>query len=278
MPSSPQILSGLREIASEYDALVCDVWGVLHDGREGRQDAVDALRRFRARHGKVVLLSNAPRPKRDLEEQFARVGVPSDSYDDIVTSGIAARIDLEARRPRSMYHLGPERDRGIFEGLGIELTGVENAEVVLNSGLFEDDVETPDDYRELLDAMSARGLLMLCANPDRVVQRGGRLIYCAGALADRYEKAGGKVVYFGKPMPPIYDLVRARLAGSVRALAIGDGLHTDIKGANGAGLDALFIADGIHGEDIGAVTAEHMAELFAKTGVHARAAMQALVW
>lgn len=274
----PQILTGLREIASGYDALVCDVWGVLHDGQAARQEAVGALRQFRETRGRVVLLSNAPRPKRDVETMFKRLGVALDCYDEIVTSGIAARADLETRKPATMFHLGPERDRGIFEGLGIALTDIEQAGIVLNSGLFDDDVETPDDYKDRLARMKARGLLMLCANPDWVVQRGGKLIWCAGALAKAYEKIGGEVIYYGKPMTAIYDFVRAAAPDAKRMLAIGDGLHTDVKGANAAGIDALFIADGIHGEEIGAVTSEHMAELFAKGGVHARAAMRALVW
>jgi HAD superfamily hydrolase (TIGR01459 family) len=274
----PQILTGLREIATDYDALVCDVWGVLHDGQAARQEAVDALRQFRETGGRVVLLSNAPRPKRDVETMFKRLGVALDCYDEIVTSGIATRVDLETRKPATMFHLGPERDRGIFEGLGIALTDIEEAEIVLNSGLFDDDVETPDDYKDRLARMKARGLLMLCANPDWVVQRGGKLIWCAGALGDAYEKIGGEVIYYGKPMTAIYDFVRAAAPEARRMLAIGDGLHTDVKGANAAGIDALFIADGIHGEEIGAVTSEHMAELFAKAGVRARAAMRALVW
>src|SRR6185312_14439096 len=238
--------------------------------------AVAALKEFRKARGRVVLLSNAPRPKRDLLAQFERYGIAPDSYDEIVTSGIATRLDLERRRPRAMYHLGPERDRGIFAGLGIEETDIEGADIVLNSGLFDDDVETPDDYKDSLAEMKARGLLMLCANPDWVVQRGGKLIWCAGAVANEYEKIGGKVIYYGKPWRAIYDLVRANASG--RLLAIGDGLHTDIKGANAAGIDALFIADGIHGEDVREMTAEHMAELCAKAGVVARAAMRTLSW
>jgi len=281
MSSLPSILSGLSAIASDYDALVCDVWGVLHDGTAARPEAVDALNRFRAERGRVVLLSNAPRPKRDLEIQFRRFGVALDCYDAIVTSGIAARSDL-ARRCKDhrlkMFHLGPERDRGIFEGLDIDETGIEDAEIVLNSGLFDDDRETPDDYKDRLAQMKARGLTMLCANPDWVVQRGGKLVWCAGALADAYEKIGGEVIYYGKPMPAIYDVVRAELPGARRLLAIGDGLHTDIKGANAAGIDALFIADGIHGEKIGEVTPQRMAELFAEAGVAARAAMPRLAW
>jgi HAD superfamily hydrolase (TIGR01459 family) len=277
----PRILTGLSEIASDYDALVCDVWGVLHNGHTGNQDAVSALREFRNSRGRVILLSNAPRPKRDVEAMFKRFDIPPDCYDEIVTSGIATRIDLENRskvRRLRMFHLGPERDRGIFEGLNIETSDIAGADIVLNSGLFDDDVETPDDYKARLAEMKARNLLMLCANPDRVVQRGGKLIWCAGALADAYEKIGGPVTYYGKPKPEIYDLVRAAAPDARRMLAIGDGMHTDIRGANAAGIDALFIADGIHGEEIGAVTSDHMAVLFATAGVHARAAMRALVW
>ena len=277
----PQILSGLREIASDYDALVCDVWGVLHNGHAANLEAVAALKEFRSSRGRVILLSNAPRPKRDVETMFKRFDIPPDCYDEIVTSGIATRIDLEnrskAKRLR-IFHLGPERDRGIFEGLNIETADIANADIVLNSGLFDDDVETPDDYKDRLAGMKARGLLMLCANPDWVVQRGGKLIWCAGALADAYEKIGGEVIYYGKPKPEIYDLVRAGAPGAKRLLAIGDGMHTDIKGANVAGIDALFIADGIHGEDVADMSPGHLAELFAKAGVHARAAMRALVW
>ena len=274
---NPRILSGLSEIAPDYDSLVCDVWGVLHNGHVANRPAVEALRKFRAR-GKVVLLSNAPRPKRDLLVQFERFRIPEDAYDEIVTSGIAARLDLERRKPPTMYHLGPERDRGIFEGLGIQQTGIAGAQVVLNSGLFDDDVETPDDYAAPLAEMKAHELTMLCVNPDRVVQRGGKLIWCAGALADAYEKIGGEVTYYGKPRPEIYDLVRASLPGAINLLAIGDGMHTDIKGANGIGINALFIADGIHGEDVGDMSPEHLEQLFAKAGVEACAAMRALVW
>jgi HAD superfamily hydrolase (TIGR01459 family) len=277
----PKILSGLSEIASDYDALVCDIWGVLHDGRAGNLIAADALKEFRKSRGRVILLSNAPRPRRDVEAMLQRFSVPLDCCDEIVTSGIATRIDLEKRAASGrlrMFHLGPERDRGIFEGLDIEETDIVGAEIVLNSGLFDDDVETPDDYADRLAAMKARNLLMLCANPDWVVQRGGKLIWCAGALADAYEKIGGAVIYYGKPKPEIYDLVRATLPGAKRLLAIGDGMHTDIKGANAAGIDALFIADGIHGEDVSDMSPVHLSELFAKAGVHARAAMRALVW
>jgi HAD superfamily hydrolase (TIGR01459 family) len=281
MSGEPQLLTHLADIAPKYDALICDIWGVLHDGATAFSAACDALKHFRDRHGRVVLLTNAPRPATDLEAQFRRFGVPLDCFDAIVTSGEAAREDLARRSAAArlaLLHLGPARDRNVFEGLNVELVDQAHAELVLCTGLYNDETETPDDYAGLLAGLHARGLVMLCANPDLVVQRGGQLVYCAGALAQAYERIGGSVVYYGKPHGPIYDVALKALNGASRTLAIGDGLHTDIKGANGAGIDALFIADGIHGEDVTEFTARHIAELFAGAGVHAVAAMRALVW
>jgi HAD superfamily hydrolase (TIGR01459 family) len=282
----PRILTSLSEIASEYDALICDAWGVLHNGQEPRLEAAQALSHFRRAHGPVVLLSNAPRPVADIEAQFTRIGVPLDCYDAIVTSGVATRDELARRasgKKLAMLHIGPERDRGVFEGLNIECVEVAQSELVLCTGLWDDDTETPDNYAELLANLRARDLTMLCANPDIVVQRGGALIYCAGAIAKAYEELGGDVVYYGKPHRPIYDMTLAtaqRIAGRAieRPLAIGDGMDTDIKGANRAGIDALFIADGVHAAQMGKLTAEGAAQLFAVPGVHAVAAMHKLVW
>jgi len=281
MNDEPQLLTHLADIAPKYDALICDIWGVLHNGATAFSAACSALKHFRERHGRDVLLTNAPRPAKALEDQFRRFGVPLDCFDAIVTSGEAARADLARRSAAvrlAMLHLGPERDRNVFEGLNIALSDHAHAELVLCTGLYNDDHETPEDYAGLLAGLRKRDLVMLCANPDLVVQRGGQLVYCAGALAQAYEDIGGSVVYYGKPHRPIYDAALATLKGASRMLAIGDGLHTDIRGANAAGIDALFIADGIHGEDVAEFTARHIAELFAETGVHAVAAMRALVW
>jgi len=276
-----RLLAGLSEIAPQYDTLICDVWGVLHNGATAHAPACAALKTFRAKHGRVVLLSNAPRPASDVEIQFERIGVPLDCYDTIVTSGAAAREDLARRCARgglAMLHLGPERDHSVFAGLNVTLTDVAGAEIVLCTGPYDDETETPADYAGRLADLQARGLTMLCANPDLVVQRGGKLVYCAGSLAQAYEKIGGKVVYYGKPHLPIYQHVRAVAGGAPRPLAIGDGLVTDIRGANAAGIDVLFIADGIHGEDVTEFTEAHLEKLFAGVGVHAKAAMRALVW
>ncbi|HEY7979595.1 MAG TPA: TIGR01459 family HAD-type hydrolase [Rhizomicrobium sp.] len=277
-----KIIAGLREIAPTYDALVCDVWGVLHNGHSAFADACAALKTFKENHGPVILLTNAPRPVSDVEELFVKkYGVPLDCYDTIVTSGVATRDDLVERTKShrlAMLHLGPERDSGIFGGLNIDTVDVEQAEIVLCSGLYDDDTETPADYAPLLEKMKARELTMICANPDWVVQRGGKLVYCAGAVANEYEKIGGQVIYYGKPKTAIYDYIRTAAKGAKNLLAIGDGMHTDIKGANAAGIDALFIADGVHGEDVAEMTERHLGELFAKAGVQAKAAMRALVW
>ncbi|MGH6878538.1 MAG: TIGR01459 family HAD-type hydrolase [Rhizomicrobium sp.] len=283
---TPVILGGLGEIADGYEALLCDVWGVVHDGRRAHASAVEALQRFRAGRGPVILLSNAPRPAEDVEEQFARLGVPPDCYDSILTSGMLTREDLERRaggKPLRMLHIGPERDSGIFAGLPVQRVDAGAAEIVLCTGLLDDDAETPEDYRALLSRLKERKLTLLCANPDIVVQRGGRLVWCAGALARLYTELGGKSVYYGKPHAPIYmaalGLVRtAARHGEPRVLALGDGLETDIRGANTAALDAVFIADGVHGEDIRELTGAALAELFATAGVVAKGAMRTLVW
>jgi HAD superfamily hydrolase (TIGR01459 family) len=277
-----QIISNLSEIARDYDALVCDVWGVLHNGDKAFPAACAALKTFKETRGPVILLTNAPRPVSDVEQLFVeKYGVPLDCYDAIVTSGVATRDDLEQRTKQGrlkMLHLGPERDNGIYTELNIETTDVDHAQIVMCSGLYDDETEGPDDYVQLLATMKARNLTMICANPDWQVQRGGRLVYCAGAVANAYEKIGGEVVYYGKPKTEIYDYVRGAMKGATRPLAIGDGMHTDIKGANAAGIDALFIADGVHGEDVTDLTERHLGELFAKAGVAAKAAMRALVW
>jgi HAD superfamily hydrolase (TIGR01459 family) len=282
----PTILDGIAKIADSYDALLCDIWGVVHDGSHAHEKAVEALRNFRARRGPVILLSNAPRPAEDVEEQFARLAVPSDCYDSILTSGVIAREDIARRsmeRRLPLLHIGPERDRGIIAGLPVICVDSEQAEIVLCTGLFDDDSETPEDYRTLLSNLQNRGLTLLCANPDIVVQRGGKLIWCAGALARLYADLGGAVVYYGKPHMPIYDaaLARLRMAAKrdvLQVLVLGDGLETDIRGANGAGLDAVFIADGIHGEDIPELTPTALAALFEHARVTARGAMRRLVW
>ncbi len=280
----PPLLRGLSEIAGRYDGVICDVWGVVHNGVEGSAPAIAALRRFRSERGPVVLLSNAPRPAIGVETQFDRLGIPRDFYDGVVTSGGAVRADLEARtrdgKALKIFYLGPARDSPLLEGLNIALTDIDDADLVLCTGPFKDETEKPEDYRDMLMRFKARRLVFLCANPDIVVQRGDKLIYCAGALARFYEELGGAVVYYGKPHAAVFERALAELNTHKRianALVIGDGLETDILGANRMGLDVLFIGGGIHGAEL-RENPDALAQLFRKLGVHAAAAMPELEW
>ncbi len=288
--SLPRLISGLSEIAPHHDALICDVWGVVHDGQRHHPAAADALYRFKERHGPVVLLTNAPRVPAEVAAQCTSYGLPSDCYDAIVSSGGAAREELARRSADhglALYYIGPDRDLPMIEGLNVRRASMGEAEVALVIGLRDDMVETPADYDSELADMRMKGLPMLCANPDLVVHRGERLLYCAGTLAANYEKLGGEAIYYGKPHRPVYESALAAAAQAAKAagrqspkrpLAVGDGLLTDIKGANGAGLEALFIADGVHGEDAEPYTPEHLAALFTRFGARAGSVTRRLAW
>ena len=282
----PRLISGLSEIAAGHDALICDVWGVVHDGKTHHPAAADALYRFKEKHGPVVLLTNAPRVPAEVAIQCTSYGLPPDCYDAIVSSGGAARQELERRsasRTLALYYIGPDRDLPMIEGLDLRRTEIAEAEVTLAIGLRDDMTETVEQYAGELAALRAKDLTMLCANPDLVVHRGDRLLYCAGSLAKAYEELGGRVIYYGKPHLPVYESALGALAAILghaprRPLAVGDGLLTDIKGANAAGLEALFIADGVHGEEIEPYSGEHLAALFARFGAMAGSATRKLAW
>ena len=282
----PRLISGLSEIAAGHDALICDVWGVVHDGKTHHPAAADALYRFKEKHGPGVLLTNAPRVPAEVAIQCTSYGLPPDCYDAIVSSGGAAREELERRsasRTLALYYIGPDRDLPMIEGLDLRRTEIAEAEVTLAIGLRDDMTETVEQYAGELAALRAKDLTMLCANPDLVVHRGDRLLYCAGSLAKAYEELGGRVIYYGKPHLPVYESALGVLAAILghaprRPLAVGDGLLTDIKGANAAGLEALFIADGVHGEDIAPYTDEHLAALFSRHGAKAGSATRKLSW
>ena len=251
-----EVIDGLGELASRFDALLCDVWGVIHNGRESFPEACAALARWRAQIGPVILISNAPRPAEAVARQLDGLGVPRDSWSAIVTSGDVSRSLLAARAPGPAFRIGPPKDDPLYAGLGLAFAPVEDAAFVACSGPNDEDVETPEDYRAVLVAAAGRGLTMICANPDLVVQRGDALIYCAGALAKLYEALGGEVIWAGKPYGPIYCLAfeKAGRPDRSRVLAIGDGLLTDLAGAREQGLDALFVADGVHASE--ALTSE----------------------
>jgi HAD superfamily hydrolase (TIGR01459 family) len=252
-------IAGLSEISDHYDVILCDIWGVLHNGVASFTQASDALVSFRRRDGAVILISNAPRPSPPIARQVLKLGVSPDAFDAIVTSGDVTIGLMEEQAGGRVLHIGPERDHSLFDaaaettGARAKLVSLEHAQYVLCTGLRNDEIETLDDYEPELQAMSNRGMAMICANPDIVIHRGDALIYCAGALARRYEELGGSVVYAGKPYAPIYDRalalaehIRGAPIERPRVLAIGDGMRTDIAGAARAGLDVLFVTGGIH--------------------------------
>lgn len=253
----PRSIPGLSAVADDYDLMLSDIWGVVHNGKAHFPPAVEALRRFRAKGGRVVLLTNAPRPHGPIREQLDGLAVPRDAYDAIVTSGDVAAEMIVARGGAPLHHIGPERDLSLYAtveralGRPQPLAGPEAAEFCVCTGLFDDVTETPDDYVETFKVMRARDLPMICANPDIIVHRGEDEVYCAGALAARYVEMGGVVIHAGKPYAPIYEMA-LRAAGvnppKTRILAIGDAMATDIKGARNLGVDAIFVTAGIHRE------------------------------
>ena len=222
------MISNFSTLAPDYDVLLSDVWGVIHNGITAHPHACDALMRMRARGGVVVLITNAPRPSEQVARQLERLHVPRESYDAIVSSGDVTRSVIAERHGQTLYHLGPERDRSIFSGSNVHFAPLESADYVVCTGLEDDEVEAPDDYRARLELMLARKLFMVCGNPDVVVERGSTLVYCAGALADLYATMGGKVLFAGKPYRPIYDMALAKAEAAAgrrvppRVLAVGE--------------------------------------------------------
>ncbi len=252
-------IRGLGEISDRYDAILCDIWGVLHDGIASFAPASEALASFRRRGGAVVLITNAPRPSPPIHRQVLRLGVAPEAFDAIVTSGDVTIGLMGEQTGDRVLHIGPERDLSLFDAAAAmtggrpRLVALDDADYALCTGLRNDEVETPDVYEPELRAMATRGMTMICANPDIVIHRGETLIHCAGALARCYEELGGPVIYAGKPHAPIYaralalaERARGATIGKGRVLAIGDGMKTDIAGAARAGLEALFVTGGIH--------------------------------
>ena len=288
MTATPPLIPHFAALAGGYDVLLCDVWGVVHNGLTAHAHACDALMRARAQRAAVVFITNSPRPSDGVARQFERLHVPRETYDAMVSSGDVTRDVIAGRRGQSMFHLGPERDKSIFDGLNLRFAPLASADYVVCTGLVDDETETPDDYRATLETMQARKLFMVCGNPDLVVERGDKLVYCAGALADLYATMGGEVLYAGKPYRPIYDMALGRAETALgrkvaheRVLAIGDSLRTDLKGAHALGFDFLFVTSGIHAEELGGRDRPDTAALnatFAATGAMPKAVMRQLVW
>jgi HAD superfamily hydrolase (TIGR01459 family) len=279
------VVSSIEELGSNYAAWLVDIWGVMHNGVRAFPGAVEATRRFREQGGIVVLLSNSPRPSEGLQHQLRSLGVHDQSYDATISSGDLTRHELAKHAGARVYHIGPERDLPIFASIDVTRVDAADAELIVCTGLFDDETETPEDYEVVLKELSERKLTMLCANPDHLVERGHRLVYCAGALAQLYAEDGGEVIYAGKPFAPMYELAEGKIAGLAgrpvargEILAIGDGVHTDMAGAEDFGLDAVFVASGLHvgpgGEGLDDL---RLAELFEGRKAP-RAAMPALIW
>ena len=269
-PKMTEIIATLGQVARRYDAVFCDLWGCLHDGVTPFPAAVAALQNFRAQGGRVLLLTNAPRPKSSIVNQLDAMNVPRDAWDEVVSSGDAAQYALiTGAVGRRVHHIGALKDEPFFTDFADDLqmtlasqppitrVALSDAEGIVCTGLANDLTETPDDYRAQLLLGKTKGLTMLCANPDIIVDMGDKRLYCAGALAQAYEEMGGKALYFGKPHPPIYDLARRRLSllidqSDPRILCIGDGITTDVQGGIAESLDTLFVTGGIAATEFGA--------------------------
>jgi HAD superfamily hydrolase (TIGR01459 family) len=282
--------AGLKALAPRYQVLLCDIWGVVHNGIVAYEPASEALRRFRKGGGCVILVTNAPRPAASVAVQLDRLGVPRSAYDAIVTSGDITRAAIVERQGQTLHHMGPPRDLPLFEGLSLRFGSVEEADYVVCTGLHNDETETVEDYRERLERMRGRGAWMVCANPDLVVERGHRLIPCAGALALAYEEMGGQVHYAGKPHRPVYEAalaLAARISGKAGidpagVLAIGDAIRTDIAGAEAFGIHSLLVARGIHGGELKLdalpLDSEHAQDWLSRQVARPTAVTDMLVW
>ncbi len=286
--TSVSLLSGLSRVADQYDAILCDVWGVIHNGREAFLAGCEALQQFRRTRGPVVLITNAPVPKERVTRLFPKLGVLADCFDDVVASGDATRNELMRLAPGPVYRIGLNEDVSVYQGLPLEFSDDPDvAKVICCTSLRDYPSGTPEPYRAELKMLAGRGLPMICANPDIVFRQGDRLIWSAGALAEIFVEEGGTVIAPGKPHEPIYSLAFAKVAGIIgrnversRVLAIGDGPATDILGANLQGIDSLFIGSGIHGHVIGEGQdfIASASKVLADDGAAATYAMHALAW
>lgn len=280
--STIPLIADIADVSGAFDVWFLDIWGVLHNGVRPYPGAVHAAQKFRSRGGSVVLVSNSPRPRAGVARQLDQIGVPQDAYDAILTSGDVSRTLIAGYAGHCVFHLGPQRDLLVYDGLDVTLGKLGEARVVICTGLFDDETETPENYRGLLDEAYAKGLEMVCVNPDVKVERGSRIIYCAGALAQAYEALGGRVSYAGKPHKPIYTealrVARELRGGTLeetRVLAIGDGAKTDVGGARNAGLAAVYIASAVNMFD-GETLPYAAARLFPDPNLRPLAVMEAL--
>jgi HAD superfamily hydrolase (TIGR01459 family) len=276
----------LRDVTDSVDVLLSDIWGVVHNGLEAFPEACQALHNHRSRGGTVILITNAPRPADSVQRQLRKLHIADETYDAIVTSGDLTRHYVAGRPGRKVFWLGPERDNSIYRGLDAVLCPLEQADYLVCTGLLDDETETAEDYRPMMLQARERNLPFICANPDIVVERGDRLIYCAGAIAELYRELGGKVIFYGKPHRPIYERAMELAAEQrdgkpllpERVLAIGDSVRTDLAGAHGFGIDCLFVTRGIHSEEFEGIDQLDPASVKELFGHPPRALIRELRW
>jgi HAD superfamily hydrolase (TIGR01459 family) len=283
--TSLHFVEKLRDLVDGVEVVLSDIWGVVHNGLEAFPEACEALHTYRQQGGTVILITNAPRPADSVQRQLRKFGVADDTYDAIVSSGDLTRHFVADHPAKKMFWLGPERDSSIHRGLDAVLAPLEQADYIVCTGLFDDETETAEDYRAMMLMARERKLTLVCANPDIVVERGDRLIYCAGAIAELYRELGGEVIFYGKPHRPIYERAlalaaeqRGHAAELKRVLAIGDSVRTDLAGAHGFGIDCLFVTRGIHSEEFEGIDQLDPASVKELFGHPPRALMRELRW
>jgi len=283
--TSLRFVEGLRDLVGGLEVVLSDIWGVVHNGLVAFPEACEALHTFRKQGGTVILITNAPRPADSVQRQLRKLGVADDTYDAIVSSGDLTRQFVADHPGRKMYWIGPERDSSLHRGLDMVLAPLEQTDYIVCTGLFDDETESAEDYRKMMLQARDRNLTLICANPDIVVERGDRLIYCAGAIAELYRELGGEVIFYGKPHRPIYE--RAMELAAERhhhpielncVLAIGDSVRTDLAGAHSFGIDCLFVTRGIHAEDFEGVDQLDPASVKELFGHPPRALTRELRW
>jgi HAD superfamily hydrolase (TIGR01459 family) len=283
--TSLRFVERLRDLVDGVEIILSDIWGVVHNGLEAFPEACEALHTYRQRGGTVILITNAPRPADSVQRQLRKLGVADETYDAIVSSGDLTRNFVADHPGKKMFWIGPERDSSIHRGLDAAMAPLEQADYIVCTGLFDDETESAEDYRAMMLQAREHKLPLICANPDIVVERGDRLIYCAGAIAELYRELGGEVIFYGKPHRPIYERAMALAAerrgqptSLDRVLAIGDSVRTDLTGALGFGINCLFLTRGIHSEEFEGIDQLDPASVKELFGHPPRALMRELRW
>jgi HAD superfamily hydrolase (TIGR01459 family) len=283
--TSLRFIEQLRGLVDGVEVILSDIWGVVHNGLESFPEACEALHTYRQRGGTVIMITNAPRPADSVQRQLRKLGVADETYDAIVSSGDLTRNFVADHPGKKMFWIGPDRDSSIHRGLDAVMAPLEQADYIVCTGLFDDETESAEDYRAMMLQAREHKLPLICANPDIVVERGDRLIYCAGAVAELYRELGGEVIFYGKPHRPIYERAMALAAerrgqptSLDRVLAIGDSVRTDLTGALGFGIDCLFLTRGIHSEEFEGIDQLDPASVKELFGHPPRALMRELRW